>query len=435
MNMASLSTEQSPPISFPFSFFALSPLFLVMAALLLALADDNPFANPHSPAALAATHCITLGFMATVMFGAMQQILPVLVGSKMPAARAVARLTLPALTAGVLTLCGGFMLGRPLLLGLAWILLGIAMLVFVGASLISLARAPARNDTWIALLLSVLALALAATLGVLLAHGYASGANLPYRDWATMHIRLALGGWVVLLIVGVSYQVVPMFQLTPAYPRWLTATLAPALLAILLAAAALPAAEHPPARIDVFFESLYWLLLACFAFVTLKLQRQRRRRVPDATLSFFRLGMISLLLAALLSLAAQLCPVAATELRTLSVLGFLFGFALSVICGMLYKIVPFLVWFHLFRGGMKRGVPNMKQIIPETWMWWHYRLQLISLVAVFCAPFWIWGARAFMLGLLMQGVLLATGIFTAITVYREKAGSIMQTETSAAHRT
>jgi len=38
---------------------------------------------------------------------------------------------------------------------------------------------------------------------------------------------------------------------------------------------------------------------------------------------------------------------------------------MSVVQGMLYKIVPFLVWFHLFRGGVKTGVPNMKKIIPE----------------------------------------------------------------------
>lgn len=435
MNIAALSTDQSPPISFPFSFFILAPLFLVLAAAILALGNGNPFADTHAPTALAATHCVTLGFMAAVMFGAMQQILPVLVGSKMPAPRLVAKFTLLALAAGAVALCGGFMLGRPQLLDLAWMLLGMAFLLFTGASLISLVRAQARNQTWTALLLSVFSLVIAVSLGVLLARGYAHGANLPYRELATEHIRFALGGWVTLLIIGVSYQVVPMFQLTPGYPKWLVTPLAPALFIILLASAALSVLENHPRWLDAFFESLYWLLLACFALITLKLQRQRRRHVADATLSFFRLGMVAILLAALFSLAALFCPAASTAMRTLSALAFLFGFALSVICGMLYKIVPFLVWFHLFRGGMKSGVPNMKQIIPESWMWWHYRLQLLSLMAVFCAPFWIWGARAFMLGLLMQGVLLATGIFTAIAVYREKAGAIMQAQASAVHQT
>lgn len=424
MKIASLSTDQSPPISIPLSFFALAPLFLVLAAVMLALGGDNPFADTHAPAMLAATHCITLGFMASAMFGATQQILPVLVGSRMPASRLVAWCSLLPLVPGVLSLCAGFILGRPAWLNLAWPLLGFAFLTFISASLVSLARAAVRNVTKTAILLSIISLALAITLGVLLARGYATGANLPYVELATVHIKLSLGGWVMLLIVGVSYQVVPMFQLTPNYPKWLSAALTPAIFAILMSTAAFLLVEPYPHWIAVFAEYLFWLLAACFATVTLNLQHRRRRRVPDATLSFFRLGMISILFASLFSLASLLYPTADTYLRTLSVLAFLIGFAMSVIIGMLYKIIPFLIWFHLFRGGMKSGVPNMKQIIPETRMWWHYRLQLGTLLAATCAQFWNMAAWAVMLGLLLQGLLLGTAVFTAIAVYRKNVRRI-----------
>ncbi|MDO8311123.1 MAG: hypothetical protein Q7T25_04210 [Sideroxyarcus sp.] len=424
MKIASLSTDQSPPISIPLSFFALAPLFLVLAAVMLALDGDNPFADTHAPAMLAATHCITLGFMASVMFGAAQQILPVLVGSKMPASRLVAWCSLLPLILGVLSLCAGFILGKPTWLNLAWPLLGVAFLTFISASLVSLAHAAVRNNTRTAILLSIISLSLAVTLGVLLARGYATGASLPYAELATAHIKLSLGGWVMLLIVGVSYQVVPMFQLTPNYPKWLSAALAPAIFTVLMSTAALLMVEPYPHRIAVFAECLFWLLAICFAIVTLILQQQRRRSVPDATLNFFRLGMFSLLFAALFSLASLLYPPADTCLRTLSVLAFLLGFAMSVTIGMLYKIIPFLIWFHLFRGGMKSGVPNMKQIIPETWMWGHYRLQLGTLLAATCAPFWNTAAWAVMLGLLLQGLLLATAVFTAIAVYRKNARRI-----------
>ncbi|MFA5371194.1 MAG: hypothetical protein WC298_04370 [Sideroxydans sp.] len=417
--MTSLSTDQSPPIFIPLSFFAVAPLFLVLAAVMLALAGSNPFTDAHDPALRAAAHCITLGFMASVMFGATQQILPVLVGSKMPASRLVAISSLLLLLIGTLSLCAGFILGKPALLNLAWPLLGSTFLIFIGASLISLVRATARNDTRTAIFLSIISLAVAATLGVLLARGYATGASLPYVEMISAHIKLSLGGWVMLLTIGVSYQVVPMFQLTPSYPKWLTTVLAPAIFIALLSSAALLWIEPYPYWIAVMTEWLFWLLAIGFAAVTLRLQQQRRRRVADTTLSFFRLGMISLVLAALFSLAAILYPAAGTYLRTLSVLVFLMGLAMSVINGMLYKIIPFLVWFHLFRGGMKSGVPNMKQIIPETWMWWHYRLHLCTLLAVIGAPFWIMAAWAVMLGLLLQGILLGTAVFTAISVYRK----------------
>ena len=34
-----------------------------------------------------------------------------------------------------------------------------------------------------------------------------------------------MGGWILILVIGVSYQVVPMLQLTPAYPKGITTAL------------------------------------------------------------------------------------------------------------------------------------------------------------------------------------------------------------------
>jgi hypothetical protein len=420
MNIASLSTDQAPPISVPLRFFAVAPLFLVLAAVMLLAGEGNPFADAHSPALLAATHCITLGFMATAMMGATQQILPVVVGSPVPASRLVAWLTLAPLAAGTLLLSAGFLRGDAHLLGLAWPLLAAAFAVFIAAALVSLRRARARNLTWTAVLLAILALAGAVTLGVLLDRGYAAGLALDYARLSAMHIGLALGGWVMLLIVGVSYQVVPMFQITPAYPKWLADLLAPTLFATLLLNLASLSIGEAPVR-NAVAESLFWLLAISFAVTTLWLQHHRRRKIRDATLNFFRLGMFALLFAAACSFAALTVPAAAAPLRLLSVIAFIGGFAMSLIQGMLYKIVPFLVWFHLFRGGsnaVKAGIPNMKEVIPERLMWWHLRLHVATLLAALPAPWW--GAMVYplALGLLLQGLLLTYAMYTGIVVFR-----------------
>lgn len=273
------------------------------------------------------------------------------------------------------------------------------------------------------MLLSILALTGAVTFGILLAKGYATGSILPYAKLAAAHISLALGGWVMLLIAGVSYQVVPMFHLTPNYPKWLTAGLAPAIFAVLLLNLMTLLLEPALRWTGTLTESLFWFLAASFAIVTLWLQSRRRRRVADATLSFFRLGMLSLLCAALFSLMSLFAP-ANEYFRTLSVLAFLLGFAMSLIHGMLYKIVPFLVWFHLFRGGVNSGVPNMKEIIPEEWMWRHLWLHRSTLLAALLAPWWNVAAWLVMLGLLLQGMLSSYAIFTGIAVYRRTSGRI-----------
>lgn len=432
MKTVSLNTEQAPPISVPLRFFAVAPLFLLIAALALLAGTDNPFSDPHTPALLAATHSITLGFMAIIMTGAMQQILPVVIGSPMPASRLTAWITFLALTLGALLLPAGFMLGRPLLLDLAWPTLALAFLTFIGASLISLARAPAHNTTWAAILLSIFALAGAVGLGMLLAHGYAAGSLLPYARLAAGHVSLALGGWVMLLIIGVSYQVVPMFQLTPNYPKWLTIVLAPALFIVLLLNSLSLSFDAGAHWLVVAGHCLFWLFACCFAAVTLWLQSKRRRRVADATLSFFRLGMVALLCAAGFSLATFFLPLS-DRFMTLAVVIFVLGFAMSLMHGMLYKIVPFLVWFHLFRGGIKVGVPNMKEIIQEPWMWRHLWLHRGTLLAALFAPWWHAAARLVALGLLLQAVLLGYALLAAISVYRSTLARIEEPRPGVVH--
>jgi hypothetical protein len=412
-----LNTEQAPPISVPLRFFTAAPLFLLLAALMLVSGADNPFANIHSPELLAATHCITLGFMAMIMMGAMQQILPVVIGSPMPASRLTTWLTFLPLLFGASLLPAGFLLGRPALLNLAWPVLGLSFITFISASLIGLARTHARNATKTAILLSILALGGAITVGMLLAHGYATGLLLPYSQLATAHISLSLGGWGLLLILGVSYQVVPMFQLTPNYPKWLARSLAPAIF-IVLVLSLLSLLLAPGLHwVAIVAQSLFWCLAGYFAVATLWLQSKRRRRVADATLSFFRLGMMALMCASLLSLVTLYFP-AIDHLDTLSAMLFVLGFAMSLVHGMLYKIVPFLVWFHLFRGGVKRGVPNMKEIIPETWMWRHFSLHRGTLLAALFAPWWNAAAWLAALGLLLQGMLLGYALLIAIAVYQ-----------------
>ena len=64
---------------------------------------------------------------------------------------------------------------------------------------------------------------------------------------------------------------------------------------------------------------------------------------------------------------------------------------MSVVNGMLYKIVPFLIWFHLqsFKLGW-RNMPNMRQILPEQCtrpqMWLHFAAVPLLLAAAAGMP-------------------------------------------------
>lgn len=407
---AGLSFDQAPPISVPFRFFLTAPLFLLAAAVLLFVEGPDMLASRYVPATLAATHLITLGFSTMVMSGALMQMLPVVAGSPVPRPNAVAGITHIALTVGALLLASAFLLNSNALTHAAAGLLAAGAVVFLVAAAFSLARASAQSPSVPAMRYAVLALLVTVLLGVTLALARYASAYPAYGRLAALHPLWGLFGWTSLLVMGVAYQVVPMFQITPNYPRALTSWLAGILFAMLwlrTLAEFLP--EAAGIRLSYFSGLALMAGAALFAVTTLRLQRQRKRKISDTTLLFWRIGMGQLLLCAALWSALPVLPPDGEETaRLLLGIAALPGFILAVINGMLYKIVPFLAWFHLQSRYAGKGlVPNMKQLQPDKaargQMWLYFAAWLTLMGAVWLP--WLtrpsaalWAANALWLG-------------------------------------
>jgi hypothetical protein len=108
-------------------------------------------------------------------------------------------------------------------------------------------------------------------------------------------------------------------------------------------------------------------------------------------LVFWRGAMLSLVAFALSWIAFEALPQLGGSPRAPLWLGVLAipGLFLSVITGMLYKIMPFLNWLHLQQqGGTVTTSPNMKQMIPESAMRGQMRLHFIALGLLLAAVLW-----------------------------------------------
>jgi hypothetical protein len=379
-----LSLEQAPPFSVPLRFFLSAPVFLFVAALGLALLPEWT-AAPQAPATLALTHLVTLGFLGMVMLGAMSQMLPVVVGAPLPAVRLVAWVSHLGLLLGTPLLALGLQGGDQTWLMAGSSLLGLGLLVFLGAVGLALMRAQA-SDTSRAMRLAAFTLGVTLFLGLGLAN-WLIGLWTPDApsEWFASHVLWGLGGWIGMLVMGSAWQVVPMLQLTPPYPPRLTRWLWRGMLAGLLLATLTPAPWHEAGR--YLGQMLVALALIAFALTTLRLQHLRKRKLADVTLDFWRVGMVCLVAAAPLALwhALRTLPHAWILFNGLL---FLLGFATSVVSGMLYKIVPFLAWFHLqARVGFKPGQPSMRDYLPEARARGQFRLHLAALLCLLAAPF------------------------------------------------
>jgi len=407
-----LALEQAPPFAAPLRFFRTAPWFLAAAGLLAAW-DPAWSAAPLTPAGLALTHLVTLGFLGMVMLGALTQMLPVVAGAPVPAVKAVATLAHAGLTVGTPLLAWGLASASTAALDAAGSALALGLTGFLAAASCSLAKARSI-DTVRAMAMALAALAATALIGLALT-GWLAG-HWPLADplaWLDRHALLGLAGWVGILVVGTAWQVVPMLQLTPAYPPRLTRALLIALATALLAALLLP----PPWQ--VVGQSVLSLGFIAFAFATLDLQRRRKRKIADVTLQFWRLGMVCLIL------AAALFPLPLPEAgRTVTGILFLAGFAVPVVNGMLYKIVPFLAWFHLQsqKGILAVGLPSMKDYLPDRRARGQFLTHLAAVACLLAAPFL--PALAIPGGLLLtlSSAWLGWNLAQAVHLYRAHGG-------------
>ena len=175
---------------------------------------------------------------------------------------------------------------------------------------------------------------------MLLAIALDGALDLPLPRVTSIHFSWGFVGWGLVLLAAVGFVVVPMFQMTPAYPAWFTHLLPWSALALLSLWSLAEAADWPAP--SALLAGALLLITATFAVLTLHLQRRSKRARFDATQHYWRVGMLCTLAACTLWLVARGLPermaALAERLEWLCGVLLLCGGFMSVIIGMLYKI-------------------------------------------------------------------------------------------------
>ncbi|DAB38552.1 MAG: hypothetical protein A2023_05770 [Sulfuricurvum sp. GWF2_44_89] len=400
-----LSLDQAPPISVVLRFFLTVPVFGLLLALIV-------FFNPHAvltpthPLSLAAIHLMFLGVISMSMFGALFQMQSVLGGRPIPSVLGNAVVIHLFLVIGVLSLSGAFVFGIPELFVIASIFLG-GSILYSANLILPLLFGGTSHDTLRGMRLALIALSLTAVLGIVMASEYANLSFSAFHDAIrSAHYSLGLIGWIAVLIVAVAFQVIEMFYVSTPYSSWCKRNafrvIAVSLfLKIIWLFTALPYVWV--------FDLVIGALLIGFVVTTAKRLKMRKRRVSDVSIWFWSLGIMLLSLA----VAAHILFLGAAypQSQSISLIAFAL-FALAVILGMMGKIVPFLVWFHLNSSGIM-DAPIMSNIIPQSRAKGVFTLFLLTSLSAL--------GGVFLIELFVLSGLTAMGMFALLLINLVKA--------------
>jgi hypothetical protein len=354
------ASAASPPLLLPAEHFAAGlVLLLAGAACLVLVAPELARGNFLARRVTATAHLFTLGWITTSIMGALYQFLPVALGEPIRSVRAGHAAFLMHVP-GVAAFAAGLWLGARGLMLTGAVLLTFGIVLFAINLAATLWRAPRRDVTWWALAGANVFLLVTLLLGVALAGnlgwGYLGGARLTALS---VHLHVALAGWVLLVIIGVAQRLLPMFLLS----HGVTELLAWAAVALTAAGAGTMLLSHHGPRL-----LSHWLpavLLAaglvCFLAQALQFYRRRHRPRLDPGMSLAA-GALVLFAAVLLLSVPVLAGGAAPNLLTAYVLTAVLAITLFV-AAHYYKIVPFLVWYHRF-GPLagRQTVPRVDQL-------------------------------------------------------------------------
>ena len=360
----------SPPLESIAPFFLLAPLGLVLAGLLILGTGGESFVAINANRTVAITHALVVGWVTTFMMGACYQLGRAVLGGGLVSERILVRVHLALHAVAVLLFVWALATQTAAWAAVAGSILFLSFLLFLVNILRALATAPRWSIPRAYLLASTLFLLVAAAVGLTYALNREFGWFATTHGRLAAHAHLGLAGWLALTIMGVSYQLVPMFNVVNTVkPRFAWLALAVTIGSLILFALVM---FTDPAR-DV--RILLAMLLAAgpllWALDQARLLRGRARRKMDIHGRGTAVGLGFLLLTVALGLGAAWgtpFTTAAEPARwplAYAIAG-IGGWAGSTIIANSFKIVPFLIWYHRYRPQMgKAPVPLVHDIYSE----------------------------------------------------------------------
>lgn len=360
------------------SYFAVAIAWLFVAEGLMVCGLGFPAADIAAPATLVLVHVTGIGWLSIAMCGALFQFVPVLVARPLFSERPV----LPALgllTAGLVALVGGFVSEAGwtppwfFLFPLAAMALcaGFGLVIADVGLTIWRARPLANPACFVSVGLASMGVAM--TLGAAFAFALAGHGGMVSTTILSagvpIHAIAALGGWLTMISIGVSYRLLSMFMLSPdveARRSRITLLAGVITMVIVFAGGFIAIARGAGLQLILVMAAAGAVVtIALYARDIAGLYRNRVRRRLEINTRMTACAYASLAAAVLLGLVLVGLRQFALHAGAFVFL-IAFGWLSGLLLAQLYKIVAFLTWLETYGPVMGRTpTPRVQDLVVE----------------------------------------------------------------------
>ena len=192
-----------------------------------------------------------------------------------------------------------------------------------------------------------------------------------HLHYLKLHAHVGMAGWFLLLIIGVSSKLLPMFLLSHQLP----VKLPPVIYYLINLGLLLFAVDH------LFWHTPYHLVsglivgagMFLFVWFVVQAYRHRVRKTQDAGMrqSLVAIALLVLPVVLVIAVSEQIAMPEKLRMQLYLVYGMsvFMGFITALILGQTYKTLPFIVWMHRYQHLVgKQAVPQPKDLYRERWV-------------------------------------------------------------------
>ena len=357
--MFSISQDFAPPFKLISPYFILGSIFYLLSSFyIFFFGVDNLFFLDTK--VISFVHMFLLGFVMMTIFGAMAQLVPVVLEVGHFGVELFYAIW-PLLLIGTMLMVFGFLFS-PALLPYGGIVVLISMMIFVMEIFLTMFKVKKLNIVMSSVLISNTFLFFGIIIGLTMALAYAGTIDIDINSLLKAHVYLVIGGYIMITIMGLSVVLIPMFGLSHGFSmRPLEIAIGMMSLAVILVVLS--------SFIDVYLLEYLGYILAIvsqfiYFYLVFTIYKTRARKEIDIYAKSLMFSYLSLNISLLLGILYLISNYEPILLATAWLM--FFGFFGFIITGHIYKIIPFLVWFERFSPLVgKEKVPMLVDMVPK----------------------------------------------------------------------
>ncbi len=374
-----LSTKNAPSASVVLPHYVYSAFALFTMSIMMFFSAEDLSNTFLGPKILGLVHMIVLGWITMVIFGALYQLIPVVMEVKLYSEK-MTYFSFAGLGLGNIILVSGFWqtYTAPTIFSITGgVLIVLAVLIFVANTLLTVKTSPVKSIENNFIIASIFWLFLTVLFGLfILLNNYYLFVSISPLDVFKAHSSMGIIGWFMMLVIGVASTLLPMFFIVHNLnKKFINASFY--FLNIGLAVFAT----------SILFSISPWLNLAASASIFIGIflfarynydaYKRRLRKKLDIgmklSVASFVLLAISIFSGILLGIASLFFTTFIIPLSLIFGFSLLLGFFTSLILGQMYKTLPFIIWLDKYQDKVgKYKIPLPADLYSEKVANGHY---------------------------------------------------------------